>query len=284
MGKKDEHVLEAIGKARIVVRDGNVVEVGSPLLKKCPLARRFTRPVVEMNPEAIRANMEERIREYGMCTGNRTLLSDNDFVIFGASELISCGIRNGLIDGAVIVCEGAGTVVVHDPQLVQGIGGRMSGLVATSPIEGVMQKIEAHGGHILSSDAEIDQISGTDRAYSLGFKKVAVTVADAVTATIIRADFPETLIFGVHLTGVSREEAETLVRVCDLISACASAEIRAVAGRSALMQAGGSVPIFALTGKGKRLVLEKLLETGSPLFVKAGPLPMILGEQPDPLI
>jgi putative methanogenesis marker protein 8 len=284
MGKKDEHVLEAIGKARIVVRNGNVVEVGPPLLKKCPLARRFAQPVVDMNPETIRANMEERIRGYGMCTGARKLLSDNDFVIFGASELIGCGIRNGIIDGAVIVCEGAGTVMVHDPQLVQGIGGRMSGLVSTSPIKEVMEEIEAHGGYILSSAADIDQVSGTDRAYTLGFRKVAVTVADAKTATTIRTDFPETLIFGVHLTGVTREEAETLVRTCDLISACASAEIRAAAGRSALMQAGGSVPIFALTRKGKRLVLEKLLETGSPLFVKAGPLPVMLGEQPDPLI
>jgi putative methanogenesis marker protein 8 len=284
MDKKDEHVLEAIGKARIVIRDGEVVEVGPPLLKKCPLARRFARPVVEMNCDAIRANLEERIRGYGMCTEAREILSDRDFVIFGASELISCGIRRGILDSAVIVCEGAGTVVVDDPRLVQGIGGRMSGLISTTPIRKVIQAIEEQGGHPLSSTARIDQVAGTARAYALGYRMVAVTVADAATAVTLRTEFPEALLFGVHLTGVSREEAEKLIDACDLISACASAEIRAIAARSALLQAGGSVPVFALTDKGKQLVLEKLRETDSPLFVKAGALPVEMGEQPEPLI
>jgi putative methanogenesis marker protein 8 len=284
MDKKDEHVLEAIGRARVVVRNGEVVEVGLPLLKKCPLARRFAQPVLQMNPEEIRANMEERIRGYGMCTGERALLSDRDFVIFGASELISCGIRKGMLDAAVIVCDGAGTVVANNPQLIQGIGGRMSGIVSTTPIQKVMNSIEAYGGHILSQTAGINQVAGTGLAYNLGYQKVAVTVADAATSVTIRANYPEALIFGVHLTGVSRQEAEGLVRSCDLISACASAEIRLAAGQAALLQAGGSVPVFALSVRGKRLILGKLLETDTPLFVKAGTLPIELGEQPEPLI
>jgi putative methanogenesis marker protein 8 len=284
MDKKDKHVLEAIGRARIVVRNGKVVEVGPPLLNTCPLARRFARPVEKMEPEAIRENMEERIRGYGMCTPARALLSDQDFVLFGASELIACGIRRGLLDAAVIVCDGAGTIVTSDPRLIQGIGGRMSGMVCTTPIREVMKGIEAYGGHILSSTAEIDQVSGTARAYALGFRNVAVTVADAMTAQRIRTDFPETLLFGVHLTGVSRDEAERLIRTCDLVSACASAEIRSLAGSSALLQAGGSVPVFAFSVAGKELVLEKLRDTRSPLFVKAGTLPVQMGEQPEPLI
>ncbi len=284
MDKKDEHVLEAIGKARVVVRDGRVVEVGAPMLKRCPLARRFARPVVDMNPEAIRANMEERIRGYGMCTGARALGSDRDFVIFGASELIGCGIRKGILDSAVIVCDGAGTIIADNPQLIQGIGGRMSGLVSTTPIPEVIEGIEANGGHILSGHAEIDQIAGTALAYALGYRQVAVTVADGATARAIRTRFPGALIFGVHLTGVSRTEAEELACTCDLVSACASAEIRSVASRIAVLQAGGSVPVFALTRKGKQLVLEKLQETDSPLFVKAGSLPVEMGEQPEPLI
>jgi putative methanogenesis marker protein 8 len=284
MDEKDEHVLEVIGKARVVVRNGEVAEVGLPRLRTCPLARRFNTPVVDMNPEAIRANMEERIREYGMCTAARRLFSDQDFVLFGASELISCGIRKGMLDSAVIVCDGAGTVVVSDPGLVQGIGGRMSGLVSTSPIQEVRQTIEAHGGHAVSSTARVDQYAGTDLAYTLGFRNVAVTVADSESAGRIRADFPEVLLFGVHLSGVSRHEAETLAGTCDLVSACASREIRSVAGRHALLQAGGSVPVFAFTRKGKQLVLKKLQDTDAPLFVKSGSLPMALGEQPDPLI
>ena len=41
----DEHVIEAIGKCRIVIRNGVVVEVGPPLVSECPLARRFAKPV-----------------------------------------------------------------------------------------------------------------------------------------------------------------------------------------------------------------------------------------------
>jgi putative methanogenesis marker protein 8 len=228
--------------------------------------------------------MEERIRGYGMCTGSRALLSDRDFVIFGASELISCGIRRGLLDSAVIVCDGAGTLVTDNPHLIQGIGGRMSGMIATSPIQEVMDRIEKHGGHPLSPSAKIDQVAGMAYACELGYHTVAVTVADARTAEILRSRFPDAMLFGVHLTGVSREEAETLVRTCDIVSACASACIRSVAGRSALLQAGGSVPVFALTRSGKHLILEKLRETDSPLFVKAGTLPVEMGEQPEPLL
>jgi putative methanogenesis marker protein 8 len=284
MDEKDEHVLETIGKTRVVIRGGKVVEVGSSLLRTCPLARRFARPVNEMTAEAIRANIEERIRGYGMCTGKRQLLSDQDFVLFGASELISCGIRNNLFDSAVIVCEGAGTIVVNDPSLVQGIGGRMSGIVVTSPIRELMQRIEDCGGYTLSPSAAIDQYRGAALAYHLGFQEPAITVADALTAESIRKDFPGALLFGVHLTGVSPEEAEIMVRVCDMVSGCASRQIRIAAAKSACIQAGGSVPVFALTRRGKELLLYKLRETDTPLFVKGGPLPVSLGEQPDPLI
>ncbi|MDD1673568.1 MAG: DUF2099 family protein [Methanomicrobiales archaeon] len=284
MVEKDEHVLEAIGRARVVIREGRVVEVGPPLIRHCPLARRFAQPVTEMTSDAIRANMEERIRGYGMCTDRRQLISDRDFVLFGASELISNALQKHILDCAVIVCDGAGTVLLTDPFLVQGIGGRMSGLLFTTPIPAVIRGIRDKGGRTLSPDATIDQYAGTALAYHLGFDRVAVTVADPKTAAAIRKDYPESLLFGVHLTGLSANAAEMMAQFCDLLSSCASKEVRAVAGKAALFQAGGSVPIFALTRKGKDLILEKLRETNTPLFVKAGLLPVELGEQPEPLI
>jgi len=102
----DEHIIEAIGKTKVVVRDGRVVEVGDPVICCCPLAERFGRPVREMTKDAIRENIEERIRSFGMCTPDREVLAGQDFVLFGASELISCAIRRGLLDGAVIACDG----------------------------------------------------------------------------------------------------------------------------------------------------------------------------------
>ncbi len=280
----DEHILEAIGKTRVVVRDGTVVETGTPRIVRCPLARRFAVPVQEMTSEAIRANVEQRIRGLGMCRNEREIFSDDEFVPFGASELIACGIRTGILDAAVLVCEGAGTVIVRDPRMVQGIGGRMSGLVRTSPLPGVVAAIRQGGGTVLSPRAEIDQYKGTRLAFQTGSRKVAVTVADAETAFSIRRDLPEALIIGVHLTGVSRNDARVLVGSCDLISACASRWIREIAAPSALLQAGNTVPVFALTLGGKELILTKLSETTHPIFVKITTLPVQGKEQPEPLV
>ncbi|HXW99163.1 MAG TPA: DUF2099 family protein, partial [Methanomicrobiales archaeon] len=122
----DEHIIEAIGRTRIVVRDGKVVEVGEPCITECPLARRFAVPVADFSPDAIRANLENRIASFGMCTAARDVMDNRDFVGFGASELLSAGLRAGLIDAAVLACDGAGTVIAPKPALIQGIGGRMS--------------------------------------------------------------------------------------------------------------------------------------------------------------
>ena len=58
MNNRDEHIIEAAGRCRVVIQNGRVVEVGTPLLEDCPLARRFACPVEEMTPEANRRNFE----------------------------------------------------------------------------------------------------------------------------------------------------------------------------------------------------------------------------------
>jgi putative methanogenesis marker protein 8 len=102
MTSKDEHIIEAIGKCRVVVRDGKVIEIGKPIIGDCPLAKRFAFPVPEITPEAVKANIEHRIRAFGMCTPAREVVDTRPFVGFGASELISFGIQEGLLDAAVI--------------------------------------------------------------------------------------------------------------------------------------------------------------------------------------
>jgi hypothetical protein len=74
------------------------------------------------------------------------------------------------------------------------------------------------------------------------------------------------------------------VESCDLVSACASRWIREIAAPSALLQAGNTVPVFALTSRGKALVLEKLAEMTHPIFVKVTTLPVRGDEQPEPLV
>ncbi|MDD1665380.1 MAG: DUF2099 family protein [Methanomicrobiales archaeon] len=281
---EDEHVVEAIGRTRVVIRNGRVVEVGTPCITECPLARRFAVPVTDFTPEAIQANIENRIRSFGMCTGKREVTDTRDFVGFGASELLSSAIRANLLDAAVLACDGAGTVIAPTPALVQGIGGRMSGLVSTSPIPEVIQRIRSCGGHVIDpEEAGIDQVRGANAAYELGYRKVAVTVADPETAREVKNSHPEAVIVAVHTTGMSRGGAETLVSHADLVTSCASLYLRELAA-TAIIQAGTGIPVFGFTRAAKEIILAKVRETNAPVVVKFDRLPVSGGSCPDPLV
>jgi putative methanogenesis marker protein 8 len=282
---KDEHVIEAIGRCRIVIRNGQVVEVGEPLIRDCPLAKRFAFPIPDIKKESVKANIEHRIKAFGMCTPGREVMDTREFVGFGASELLSFGLHKGLLDAVVLACDGAGTVVVTKPAMAQGIGGRMSGLVSTTPYLEVMDRIEKNGGFVLDRDhASIDQLAGVALALIRGFRKIAVTVARPQTAEIIRRVHPNTLIFGVHVTGLSKPEAEMLVASSDLVTSCASGTVRAAVKKNALVQAGTAIPIFAMTMAGKNLIMEKIRLSTESVLVKSTKLPALADQQPDPLV
>jgi len=281
----DEHIIEAIGRSRIVIRNGKVVEVGEAQITDCPLAKRFAYPIPAITKDAIRMNIEHRIKAFGMCTENREVNDSREFVGFGASELLSFGLYTGLIDAAVLACDGAGTVIVTKPAMAQGIGGRMSGLVKTSPHKSVMDRIEEGGGIVLDREhARIDQLAGVALAVAEGYRNIAVTVATPEIAEIIHRIHPDTLIFAVHVTGLSHDEAEVLVSASDLVTSCASKTIREIAGAGALLQAGISVPIFAMTQKGKLLILEKIRQSDDPVLIKFTRLPALGDKQPTPLV
>jgi len=283
--QKDEHVIEAIGRSRIVIRNGKIEEIGEAKIATCPLAKRFASPVPEITKDAVRANIEHRMKAFGMCTAQRDVLDTREFVGFGATELLGFASHAGLIDGAVLACDGAGTVIVQTPALIQGVGGRMSGLVSTSPIEEVIRRIEDNSGIVVDpAHAALDQYAGVKCANERGFKRVAVTVARPEVAARIRKDYPETIIFGVHVTGLTPEEAASMVAVADLMTACASKTVREAAGAKALVQAGISVPIFALTKAGKEIIIEKIRQSDDPVLLKPTRLPVLDAAQPDPLV
>jgi putative methanogenesis marker protein 8 len=282
---KDEHIIEAIGRCRIVIRNGKVVEVGEPLIRDCPLAKKFAYPIPDITKDSVKANIEHRIRAFGMCTPEREVIDNREFVGFGASELLSFGIQAGLIDAAVIACDGAGTVVATKPALVQGIGGRMSGLALTCPYPQVMGRIENEGGFVLDrSHATMDPVAGVALAKEKGFRKIAVTVAGPAAAETIRKTYPGTFIIGVHVTGLSKEEAEQLVAASDLVTSCASKTIRDAVAQKALVQAGVAIPVFAITERGKELIIEKIRQGKEPVLVKPTKLPALGDQQPGPLI
>ena len=130
----------------------------------------------------------------------------------------------------------------------------------------------------------IDQLAGTRLAYARGYKKIAVTIATAEAAEEIRREFPEALIIAVHTTGMTPEEAERLARTADLITACASISVRSVAGKKALLQAGTAIPVFAMTERGKELILSKVRWTKDQVLVQGAKLPFTGEKHPKPLV
>ncbi|WAI01500.1 methanogenesis marker 8 protein [Methanogenium organophilum] len=285
MTLKDEHIIEAAGRARVIVRDGQVVSVGPARIQSCPLAARFAKPVKHFTEEEIRRNIEGRIAEFGMCTPDRVVVSDDDYVLFGASELLSSAIRSGIIDAAVIACDGAGTVIATSPRLIQGIGGKMSGLVSTTPIPAVIDRICVNGGTVVSPEnAEMSPESGVNLALEMGFRAPAVTTASADEAASLRRAYPDAFIVAVHTTGTNREEAETFAASCDLIFPCASRSLYEIAGMRALVQGGKSVPVFAMTAKGKEVMLAKIASSQTPVVIAGYTLPHLEGTTPSPLL
>ena len=279
---KDRHVIETLGRARVVVEDGKVVEIGRPVLKYCPLWAKI-RGIEEINVRVIRDNVEFRIRDFGMCTAERALELDV-FVGFGASETLMTALHKGLLDATVTVCEGAGTVITSNPALVQGIGARLGGIIETSPVGAILRGISERGGVTLVPPA-IDQPAGLRIALRMGYKRVGVTVCTVEDAEQCRAISEDAIIFGVHLTGITRSDAERLFQVADLVTACASRYIRELANERAILQAGTAIPIFALTPAGKELLLERAKEIEDRLLLSAMRLPMLPAEkQPIPLV
>ena len=285
----DEHIIEAVGMTRVVIRNGIIVGTGEPKIRTCPLAKRFANPVDPITSDAVAANITARIRRFGMCTRERGVLDKETFVLFGASELMNTGLRTGTLEAAIIACDGAGTVIARSPEMVQGIGGRMSGLISTTPYPEVIARIEADGGIVINPDTgTMDALAGLAKAKEMGWTKVAVTIAgfQHELAEEIRKTYPDALIIAVHTSSVaSRENALRLAQAADLIFSCASKYVREAAASTALVQGGIGVPVFATSKAGKMLIMERLIETDQPLLIKNTRLPVNdMGSIPEPLI
>ncbi|WP_094227550.1 methanogenesis marker 8 protein [Methanolobus psychrotolerans] len=280
------HVMEILGKARVVVVNGEVVEVSEPLIRWCPIFEK-ARGITEITKEEIKKNMEFRIRDFGLFTSKRQLDMDI-FVGFGASETMMTGLKRALLDTTVTACDGAGSVISNNPDLVQGMGARISGLVETEPIDEVINGISERGGIVLDpSTAKLDPVAGVRKAAKIGYRKIAVTVVFPETARQLReleAELDlELTIIGAHVTGINREFAENLLKYVDIVTSCASKNIRELV--KPLVQVGNAVPLFGITQRGKELLLERAKEVDSPLLVSSAKLPSLPADrQPKELV
>lgn len=275
----DEHVIEALGKARVVVKNGKVVEVGEPKINYCPLFDKY-RGIKELTPEAIKENIEFRIQDFGMCTSERKLRM-KDFLSFGVSETLSTLLDEDIIDCAVIVSEGCGTVIVTDSEFVQGMAGRISGFLSTSPITEIIDAVGSQ--NVLNPEsAEINQIKGALKAIDMGYTNIAITVISPDDAKRLRQIEKEhkdvkIYIFAAHVTEMSKEDAEALFDTADVITSCASKYIREVGENRGSFTAGASIPIYGATEAGEKFLKIRIEKIGG---LKSKPDAKI----PDPLI
>lgn len=216
-----------------------------------------------------------------MCTPDRQLRM-KDFLSFGISEILSTLIEENAIDCAVMVCEGCGTLIVTESELVQGIGGRVSGLVKTSPIPELFDQLGAE--NILEPEtAKIDQTEGIKLAIEHGYKNIAVTITlaqDCLKIQELKKAHPDVniYIFVVHTSNRTKKEARILFDACDVATACASKYIREIGEAESLKTVGQSIPIYSKTENGKKFLEMRLEKIGGEKPKKENP------DIPDPLL
>lgn len=284
-----EHLLE-MAKARIRVKDGKIEVLTDPGISCCPL-RRDLYGIKEESRETVERVLQSHMQELGMYGPQRILELQEKPVSFGASEILMDAMKEGLVDAAVVVCEGAGSVVAIRPDVLQAVGAHMTGLIETEPIAEIQEGLVKRGCLLLDRQATIDQVQGYQEAVAAGFQKIAVTVAgaNAQEAAALREMGTKLgarpILLAVHTTGISEAEATILAQCCDLVWSCASKAVREVVGKNALLQMGISIPVFALTIEGKRLLLNRALHFTGPLAMHRASLPLSPeGKQPQPLI
>ncbi len=259
--------MEVVGLSRGVVENGAVVEVSEPRVEFCPLFYKY-RGIEKLTKESIRQNVEFRIRDFGIFTERREMRM-KDFLSFGISEIMSMCVARGILECSVCVCDGSGTAVVDDPELIQGIGGRISGMVETTPLQNVIKAIGRD--RVLDPEtARIDQVAGARKAWDMGYRKIGVTVVRGNDAALLRKEFGEhVVLFAVHTSGVTEDDAKTLYTNCDVVTACASKHMWDLGRKLGAMQVGTKVPVFAITEKGKEICDIRLKQINKE--AKSGP-------------
>ncbi|HRW83557.1 MAG TPA: DUF2099 family protein [Methanothrix sp.] len=273
-----EHLLEMAG-ALVRVRVGEIEVLSDPAVKWCPLRSGLYGHEAESR-KTVESVLKSHIEELGMYSPSRVLELSERPVSFGASEMIADGMKAELVDAAVVVCEGAGTVVAASPEVVAALGAHMTGLVRTEPIEEIQSGLLERGSILLDERCTIDQVEGYRRALAAGYQRIVVTItgkrafeAEEIRKLASTSGAEEPVIFAVHNLDVAEDQAEVLAETCDVVWGCASRPVRDVVGRRAKLQIGISIPVYALTDRGKRLVLNRAQHFDESLVMHRATLP-----------
>lgn len=263
---RDIHVLRYFSSF-VSVSHGRVIHVTDPVLSYCPLAAYLYKGLKKTKDislpalkEEIERAIESKIREHGLFTERRNLSAEDIAIAYGASEMMMFALRKKAADAAVIVCDGAGTIVTDNAALVQGVGARMNSLVLTTPINGVAERLKGAGACLISHNATISQVKGVRKAISLSYKRIVVTVSghDADRLEEIRSlekpGHVSVTVLVMCTTLANPEQVNKISKYADIVWSCASQDVRSKIGPQALLQISKQIPVFVMTEKGLDLV------------------------------
>lgn len=258
--KQDLHITRALGSI-VVVSNGKVIDVDtSGALRSCPMQLWFG----SAEPASY---IQQKIEEFGHFTCCRQTRRDDIVVPYGTSEMFMMALKRGIVDCAITVSDGAGSIITADPSVVQGVGARMNGVFYTTPIKEVIEKYRKLGC-IVFDDGRIDQVRAVRTAASAGYRRIAVTV-NAFYGESYQAirEIEEDLGIDIVLaaicsTGVSKARAQELTDFADIGWSCASLHVRKL-GRSAILQLTYGIPVFVYSRKGLELVAAYSDESGA---------------------
>jgi len=260
---EDLHIIRMYSSF-VAISNGKIVKITDPFIRFCPLANSLYGGIIpaknfdsELMKKAIKKAVEKNISEFGFFTERRNLHRKSIAIPYGASEMMMYALKKKVIDSAVVVCDGAGTVIVNKPEVVQGIGARMNGLFYTSPLGKVIDRLKEDDCYVVFPETgDINQVKGVKRAAEFGYKNIAVTVNGYLGENLGKVKEIErycnisiTCLI-VCTTGVEEERIEGIRKYGDLVWSCASREIREKVGKEAILQIGTKIPVFVLTKRG----------------------------------
>jgi putative methanogenesis marker protein 8 len=251
----------------IAISNGTVIYVSNPHMAYCPLASSLYKPLKPSKnssslKQAIAESVNSKISRFGHFTPERELFRKDIAIPYGASEILMYAMRGKSIDAAVIVCDGAGTVIVKKPGLIQGIGARMNSIFYTSPIQEVITRLEREGSCVIFRNGGIDQAEGVKRAAGIGYKNIAVTVNASMDESfgelrkIEKKCRISLKILAICTTGIDDGRIREIGRYADIVWSCASEGTKKMIGKKAILQLSRRIPVFVLSKKGLDLVAK----------------------------
>ncbi|MEM1644789.1 MAG: DUF2099 family protein [Ignisphaera sp.] len=271
------HETLIMGAVARIYEDGSIEVVSKPKVLYCTYMHRVY-GVRKACEDVIEYVLKLKMKKYGLFTPKRRF-DLGKVVAFGTSEIISWGIEKGFFDCAVIVCDGAGTVVAKSSQLVQGIGAVMNGLLKTYPIREVIEGIEKLGGAVLDRfSAGIDQVKGVVKAVEMGCKKIAVSVIGLRCWEIQDIRRIEDK-YGISLTifstcnTLAKASCVEHIEKADYVCTSANQILREALAKKAILQLGITIPVYILTKNMKNIVLEYMKDFNEQFIIRRATLP-----------